>query len=193
MGRLRGKGRSGRAGPSSKRPALRALDSLRCSAPPRRPGLPGLAPAGPGGGSCSRTTMVAARQALPTGRYVGRRSAGAGSARAALRDLTCRDCLSGVSAANAASFCDATQDEHRSAVGAPPTCPSPGNQRLARRSNGASNDDSAFEKPDRPGAISAPHFRSSTSACPPPAPPPSSTPTTTDARGRCARCLPRWP
>ena len=74
-----------------------------------------------------------ARRVVPGGgEFAATRSAGPWSARAqrALPPLTCRICLSAVSAANVASYAARPQTEHRSAVGAqrrpPQSEPPPG-------------------------------------------------------------------
>ncbi len=120
-------GLAGRAGPVG--PAVRkaqAVPRTACArahllgAPEARPVLPERAFAGTRALFATRTTSVAARRAVPGGGdFCGdeKRRPGVG-ARSALRELTRRNCLSGVSAANAASFATRPQAEHRSAVGA---------------------------------------------------------------------------
>ena len=127
-----------RAARAATSPALLGAPEARCSLPVRAfADTPVL--------SATKTTIGAARQAVPGGGdFCGgeKRRPGVG-AHSALRDLTRRGCLSAVSAANEASPATRPRAEHRSAVGAqrrpPQHEPAPGTACRAaqqRRKNG---------------------------------------------------------
>ena len=97
-----------------------ATGAALLGAPEARSSLPGRAFAGVLGLFVARNTSATARQAVPGGGdFCGgeerRTSVGA---RSALRRLNRRSCLSGESAANAASSATRLKTEHRSGVGA---------------------------------------------------------------------------
>ena len=138
--------------PGSPGNSLRSLRSLRSDTPglksdvdarrARRPGVlrssapqsrcadqPARAFAAPLVVFASNRITLGSRQVVPGGgELVATRSAGLRSARAqrALPPLTCRICLSAVSAANVASYAARPQTEHRSGVGAQRRPPQPG-------------------------------------------------------------------
>ena len=114
------------------RAAREATSPVLLGAPQARRGLPERAFADTLVLFAGRTTRGAARQAVPGGGDLcgdEKRRPGVG-ARSALRRLTRRGCLNGVSAANAVSSATRPQAEHRSGVGAqrrpPQHEPSPG-------------------------------------------------------------------
>ena len=105
---------------STIRAARGATSPALLGAPQARSGLPGRAFAAASWVCATRNASATARQAVPGrgdlwGGEERRPSVGACSA---LRDQTRRNCLSVVSAANAASFATRLKAEHRSAVGA---------------------------------------------------------------------------
>jgi len=108
------------------RAARAAASPALLGAPEARRDLPGRAFAQPVGVLVARTDGVS-RQAVPVGGAVcgGEKRRAAVGARSAHPQLTRRDCLSRVSAANAASFATRPQTEHRSGVGAQRRPPQP--------------------------------------------------------------------
>jgi hypothetical protein len=118
------------------RAAREATSPVLLGAPQARSSLPERAFAGVSWVFATRNTSAAARRVVPGGGDLcgGEERRPSGGARSALRRLTRRNCLSGVSAANAVSFATRLKAEHRSGVGA--TRPPPPPAGSARRAVG---------------------------------------------------------